>query len=79
VSPVSGLTWSAASVSVTEAEAMSGGLVLTGFVGAASVSDLIAVGGIVNLFGWRSIFVGSQTPLPTEQGFRMTARRTFFF
>jgi len=37
--PVSGFTWSAASVSGTDAEAMSGGLVLAGFEGADSALD----------------------------------------
>src|ERR1035441_7035822 len=47
-SPVSGLTLSDASVSGTDAEAMSGGLAFGGFEGAGSVSGLIGVVRIVN-------------------------------
>ena len=50
VSPVSGFTWSAASVSGTDAEAMSGGLAFAGFEGAGSASDLFGVVRIVTTF-----------------------------
>ena len=46
---MSGLTWSAASVSGTEAEAMSGGLAIAGCEGAGSTSGLFGGVRIANL------------------------------
>src|ERR1035441_6772293 len=46
VSPVSALTWTEASASGTDAEAMSGGLALAGFEGAGSAADLSGADGI---------------------------------
>jgi hypothetical protein len=74
---VSGFTLSDASVSGTDAEAMSGGFVVAGFAGADLASDLSGVVGMVKIFfGAGAVHAGlpalefkgqpiSLTPLPS--------------